>query len=77
MFENIIQATSADFLSLGCVRAEKKGYDIFMAVHDQVLGLHKEGQTTEGLAGVMCVKPAWAEDFPLAGECDITPYYLK
>lgn len=77
LFQNSVQATARDIMQHGCVTAEKRGYQVFSVIHDEVLAYeHPDGH--EGLAAALCDHPEWLpEDFPLAatgGECD---YYTK
>ena len=75
--ENETQATAADIMAHGAITAEKKGYEIFMLVHDQALALQKEGQTADEFAACLASLPDWATGMPLKVEAKVAPYYRK
>lgn len=77
--ENLCQAITGDFLTTAAVRAESKGYAIFMPVHDQLLSRYEpeKGQSAEEFTSIMCQLPAWAPDFPLAAATNIVRHYSK
>lgn len=59
----------------GCVVAEKRGFEIFALIHDQALA-HKGDP--EEFVNALCTKPSWLpDDFPLAAEGGLAPYYSK
>ena len=77
--ENLAQAIAGDFLTAGCVRAEKAGYEIVMVIHDQSISQYapEKGQSPEEFTRIMCVLPPWAPDFPLVAETTVVPFYTK
>jgi len=77
--ENITQAVAGDFLTLGAIEAEKRGYEQVLTVHDQLLTeYHPErGNSVEGLVGALCTLPKWAPDFPLDAVGNLADFYTK
>lgn len=77
--ENLTQATAGDFLTLGALNAEKRGFDQILTVHDEIAAeYHPErGNTVEGLVKAMCELPSWAKEFPLAAVGEIQDFYSK
>lgn len=73
LVENLVQATARDIMVSAVQRAFKRGYLIFMCVHDEIVSLVKDVDI-EKLNVVDFEKtlvtnlPAWAADIPLAAE---------
>lgn len=75
--ENETQATAADFMSHGAIKAESLGMEPFMLVHDQGLALRNRGQTVKQYEAALGDLPAWAQGFPMKVEAKIAKYYKK
>ena len=77
--ENLTQAVACDFLKLGCIRAEKAGYEPVTMIHDQLLTAYypERENTVDGLVDALCALPPWAPDFPLAAVGNLAPFYRK
>lgn len=59
--ENVTQATACDILMRAAVRARKRGYNIVMRVHDELVAEMPHGQgSLEELVSIMVDPPAWA-----------------
>lgn len=66
--ENVDQAVARDILASGLLEADRRGIDIRLHVHDQILGLAPEDQAEEALAILnesMKNPPVWAKGMPL------------
>lgn len=66
--ENVDQAIARDILANGLIEADRRGIDIRLHVHDQILGLARKDEADEKLAlliDCMSKPPAWAPDLPL------------
>jgi DNA polymerase len=66
--ENVDQAIARDLLAHGMMEANRRGIDIRLHVHDQILGLCREEEAEEKLALLiecMSAPPSWASDIPL------------
>lgn len=77
LVENITQAVAADIMCNGAQNAENNGYEIFALIHDQALGYHREGQTSERFVQLLTALPAWAEGLPIEAEGGLVPFYKK
>ena len=76
LIENVAQGLCADVMSHGAVEAQKKGYQIWMLVHDEALCSAKDG-TLEGFTKALCKVPKWLPNFPLESDGATLPYYTK
>lgn len=66
--ENIDQAIARDILATGIVRAYRRGLDVRLHVHDQIVSLsleEKASRDLEILNECMATPPSWAPDIPL------------
>jgi DNA polymerase len=66
--ENVDQAIARDILANGLLEADRRGIDIRLHVHDQILGLAPEDRAEEALAVLnesMRNPPEWAKGMPL------------
>jgi DNA polymerase bacteriophage-type len=67
--ENAVQAIARDVLVEAMLRAEKNSYPCILSVHDEIVTEVKAGAgSPKELEEIMNIKPAWAEDLPLASE---------
>ncbi len=76
--ENIVQATARDCLAYSMLQLDKKGYDIVMHVHDEVvIEIQDYEDELENVTDLMGQEIPWAKGLPLNAdgyECD---YYQK
>ena len=77
LVENATQAVAADIMGNGVCNAEEAGYEAATLIHDQGLGVQKEGQTIEEFCALLTDLPDWAEGLPVVAEGKITDYYTK
>jgi DNA polymerase len=80
LVENIVQAIARDLLAESLIKLDKKGFDIVMHVHDEVVAelLKKEAAARlEEMCAIMSEPVAWAEGLPLAADGYVTEYYKK
>ena len=78
--ENADQAISRDLLAHGMVLADKRGLDMRLHVHDQIVGLVKEDRAEQDLAILMeCMEdqPSWAKGLPLGSAGFTTKVFKK
>ena len=68
--ENATQATAADVLLDGMLRADGAGYEVVLSVHDELLTETPNVPefSVRGLCAHMTTNPAWADGLPLAAE---------
>lgn len=77
LLENATQAVAGDVMTHGALNASRKGFPIFMLVHDQALAEKHTGLTMEGFIDALCDLPDWAEGMPIRAEGGEVPFYLK
>ena len=79
LFENLVQALCRDILAYGMVEATKRGFDITLHVHDEVVAdVSKDSPLTYvDLEEAMCVVPPWAPGFLIGAEGFESEYYRK
>ena len=78
--ENADQAISRDLLMHGISIARRRGIDVRLHVHDQIIGLVKEDEAEAQLAILidsMQQRPWWAPDLPLGSEGFISKVMKK
>lgn len=78
--ENADQATSRDLLVHGIKLADKRGIDIRLHVHDQIVGLtpaSRKDKDLQILIDCMEESPWWAEGLPLGSEGFTTKVFMK
>jgi DNA polymerase len=66
--ENITQAVARDVLARGMLNAEKRGVEIVLTVHDEIIAEAEDipELSVQLLCGQMANKPVWSSDLPLA-----------
>lgn len=66
LFENVVQAVSADIQAEALVRLEERGYLVVMHTHDEATAEVPEGfGSVDEMAAIMSERPAWASWWPL------------
>ena len=65
----MVQAIARDIMVVGGLKAEAKGYEAIMLVHDEVVTLVDDnfGTHTE-LCDLLCQQEAWVTDLPIEAE---------
>lgn len=77
--ENLVQAIARDILCAGLVEAKRRGFEIVMHVHDEIVAevpLDSPLKPSD-LAAAMSVPMPWAPTLPLKAEAISTPIYKK
>lgn len=66
--ENITQATCRDIMAEAMIRiCDSKKYELLMTVHDEAVTQAEIGAgSVDELVNIMCRRPEWCEDFPIA-----------
>jgi DNA polymerase len=78
--ENLDQAVARDILATGLKRAMFRGLDIRLHVHDQIVGVAREGEAERAakiLSECMSEPMEWAPDLPLKAEAEIHRIWVK
>lgn len=78
--ENADQAVSRDLLAHGMKLAKKRGLDIRLHVHDQLVTLSREDageRNLKILEEAMSEPPPWARDLPLAAKGMVSKIFIK
>lgn len=66
LFENVVQAVSADIQTEAMLRVERAGYTIVMHTHDEVCTEVPEAfGSVEELCSIMSQRPSWAQWWPI------------
>ncbi len=66
LFENVVQAVSADIQAEALVRLEQRGYPVVMHTHDEGTAEVPEGfGSVEEVEAIMAERPQWAQWWPL------------
>lgn len=78
LVENITQAVSADITTAGLINCRRKGYEVFMLIHDQILATSRNPKhTLEEFHKLLVDVPSWADGLPVVAESKIQPFYSK
>lgn len=78
--ENADQAIARDLLAHGMKLADRRGIDLRIHVHDQLVGLVKEDEAEEKLRVLIeCMEdqPPWADGLPLGSNGFISKVFMK
>lgn len=68
VFENIVQATARDIFMYSLPEIDKRGYEIVLRVHDEVVCETPDIKdfSADELSDLLATNPPWAPDMPLA-----------
>ncbi|MDH3993668.1 MAG: DNA polymerase, partial [Gammaproteobacteria bacterium] len=85
MAENICSMTARELMAAGMKRLNHEGYEIIMTVHDEIVmetdefsrEWDEEKHTLEEVEDLMCKRPDWGQDIPLAVEATVDYRYGK
>ena len=78
LVENIVQATARDLLAEAMINVDKKGYEIVMHVHDEIIvEISKDKGSLKEVCDVMAIAPEWAKGLPLRADGFECEYYRK
>jgi DNA polymerase bacteriophage-type len=76
--ENAVQATARDLMVNAMHNVERRGLEIIMTVHDEIVLEIPDGAVTlEEVESEMCRLPEWAAGWPIAAEGWIDQRYKK
>ena len=66
LFENVVQAVSADIQAEALVRLEAGSYPVVMHTHDEAIAEVEHGRgSVDEMCGIMAERPTWASWWPL------------
>lgn len=78
LVENIVQAIARDLLAEAMINVDKKGYEIVMHVHDEIIVETPIGKgSLKEVCDVMAITPEWAKGLPLRADGFECEYYRK
>ena len=74
--ENIVQAIARDILAEAMMRLEKKGFNIVMHIHDEVV-IESDSSSIEEINEIMSLVPSWAPGLILDADGFESEFYKK
>ena len=74
--ENIVQAIARDILAEAMMRLEKKGFNIVMHIHDEVV-IESDASSIEEINEIMSLVPSWAPGLILDADGFESEFYKK
>ncbi|MGO3752004.1 MAG: DNA polymerase [Peptoniphilaceae bacterium] len=74
--ENIVQAIARDILAEAMMRLEKKGFNIVMHIHDEVV-IESDSSSIEEINKIMSIVPCWATGLILDADGFESEFYKK
>ncbi len=74
--ENIVQAIARDILAEAMMRLEKKGFNIVMHIHDEVV-IESDSSSVEEINEIMSIVPIWAPGLILDADGFESEFYKK
>ena len=74
--ENIVQAIARDILTEAMMRLEKKGFNIVMHIHDEVV-IESDSSSIEEINQIMSLVPSWAPGLILDADGFESEFYKK
>jgi DNA polymerase I-like protein with 3'-5' exonuclease and polymerase domains len=78
--ENITQAFARDIFMDRVSELDRKGYEVIMRIHDEVVCLVDEDKADAALKDIeetMATAPDWCADLPVGAEANLTKSYVK
>ena len=76
LVENITQGVARDILAEAMLALDKKGYNIVMHCHDEVI-IDTDKGSVKDVCSIITKPPDWAEGLPLSAEGYECEYYKK
>lgn len=79
LVENIVQGTARDVLADGMLRLDRKGYELILSVHDEIIceQPYEKWESTEDVVRIMKAPVSWAPGLPLNADGFESKYYKK
>jgi DNA polymerase bacteriophage-type len=79
LFENVVQAVCRDILAHGMIEADRRGFDIVLTCHDEIVAeVPENGELgVKELIEAMVVVPDWADGFLIDAAGFETDFYRK
>lgn len=74
--ENIVQAIARDILAEAMMRLEKKGFNIVMHIHDEVV-IESDSSSVKEINEIMSIVPSWAPGLILDADGFESEFYKK
>ena len=74
--ENIVQAIARDILAEAMMRLEKKGFNIVMHIHDEVV-IESDSSSIDEINEIMSIVPSWAPGLILDADGFESEFYKK
>lgn len=76
--ENVTQAAARDIMLEAMFRIEDACYPLLGTIHDQLLSeVDEDFGSVEEYNELMCIRPQWAPNLPIAAECEETTCFGK
>lgn len=78
--ENLTQAFARDIFMDRVAELNRKGYEVLLRVHDEVVCLVDESTAEEALKdieAIMATSPEWCSSLPVGAEASLTKQYVK
>ena len=78
--ENLTQAFARDIFMDRVAELNRKGYEVILRVHDEVVCLVDESTAEEALKDIestMATAPEWCANLPMGAEANLTKQYVK
>jgi DNA polymerase I-like protein with 3'-5' exonuclease and polymerase domains len=78
--ENLTQAFARDIFMDRVAELNRKGYEVILRVHDEVVCLVDEATAEEALKDIestMATAPEWCANLPMGAEANLTKQYVK
>jgi len=78
--ENLTQAFARDIFMDRVSELDRKGYEVLLRIHDEVVCLVDEDKAEDALKDIestMATTPDWCPDLPVGAEASLTKQYVK
>ena len=76
MYKRQVQAIARDILTEAMMRLEKKGFNIVMHIHDEVV-IESDSSSIEEVNQIMSIVPGWASGLILDADGFESEFYKK